>query len=402
MSRRPRTIPANAYAPKYKMATEEFVRRKPRKRRAPAKRTYVSSGAAYKRPTKKAVTRKYPSSKSGLGVKLDIPECSMHYIKSLYNPWSVPAGVCIPCDLFPLPSQKVMVKRRFTVTLSSNGCGFAIFAPATANDLGFVTYSAAGSTGGVSSAFNSGASWTTSNAAFSDLPYSSTDIITNLQIQARIVAFGARARYVGIEDKRGGSYIAFEEQDHQDLYADASNNTIDLVKAYHNAYVTSPRGDGQWDVSVCYSGPVQPQEIDFVNYTAYPLRPSGNITSSSVSPMVLCFAGTSDMAGGLVDVEACLHVEYIGRKVPGKTISHADTATYGKVLEVTKEQAAISTLRPETESTGLAHFVAKVAEAIPKVVKVGSAVVSAATAVATGNPALAIPSIAAIAASAAN
>lgn len=290
-----------------------------------------------------------------------------------------------------------MVKKRFTVTLSSNGCGFVIMSPSICNDRGFASYSTTGSLGGVTNPFNAGAgSWTLAGAFFTDLPYTAADILTNAQIQGRVVAFGARARYVGIEDKRGGSYIALEEQDHQDLFSDPLSNTIDLVKAYHNAYVTSPRGDGEWDVSVCYSGPVQPSEIDFVNYTAYPLRPSGNVSTSSINPLVLCFAGTSDMAGGLVDIEVAMHVEYIGKKVPGKTVSHADTMTYGKVLETTKEVAAVTTLRPENEASGLSQFFSKVAEAAPKIYQFGQAAFGAATAVATGNPLAAIPGLLAI------
>jgi len=374
-----KNLPLNSYAPKSQMATEEYVRRQNRRIvKAPKKRT------TYKTPQRRRVYRRYPHKRSANNaIKLEIPECSAHYIKSLYNPWSTPAGVCIPCDLFPLPSQKVMVKRRFTVTLSSNGCGFCTFSPSITSNLGFGTYTTAGSTGGVNSLFNNGAAWTTSSIAFADLPYTSTDVITNAQIQGRIVAFGARARYIGVEDKRGGSYISLEEQDHQDLYADVNNNTIDLVKAFHNAWVTSPRGDGEWDVSVCYSGPVQPGEIDFVNFSSYPLRPSGNVSTNAIAPFILCFAGTSDMAGQLVDVECCMHVEYIGKKVPGKTVSHADTATYGKVLETTKETAAITSLRPQLQADGWGKFVQKVAQTIPKIIEV---VGGAAASVATGNP----------------
>lgn len=303
----------------------------------------------------------------------------MHYLKSLYNPWAVPAGVCIPCDLFPMPSQKVMVKKRFTVTLSSNGCGWVMMSPSIASDQATATYVTAGSTGGVTSAFNAGGSWTVAEAYFTDLPYTLADIETNKQIQGRVVAFGARARYIGVEDKRGGAYISLEEQDHQDLYADANSNTIDKVKSFANAYVTAPRGDGNWDVAVCYSGPTNPHEIDFVT-TTYPVTPA---VGADASPLVLCFAGSSDMAGQIVDIELAMHVEYIGKKVPGKTVSHADSRTYGKVLETTKEQAASSTLRPELAESGFASFVRKVIDIAPKVLSVGMGLASS---IASGNP----------------
>lgn len=236
-------------APRSIMATEEYVRRTDYKK--PTKR--------YKRPAKKAVKRRYNySRRSNNAIQIDIPECSQHYIKALYDPWNVPAGVCIPCDLFPLPSQKVMVKKRFTVTLSSNGCGFVVFNGSMANDIGCATYSTAGSVGGVDSAFNAGASWTVADALFDTLPYSNADIVTNKTVQARLVAAGIRARYVGIEDKRGGSYISCEEQDHQDLYINTQYNTINKLKGISNTYVTAPQGDGNWDISACYSGPIKP------------------------------------------------------------------------------------------------------------------------------------------------
>jgi len=369
-------LPAYTSAPSDVMATEGYVRRTDMVRKksaaAPAKRA--------RQPAKRTVKRKYAYSRRPNGaIQIEIPECSQHYIKSLYNPWNVPAGVCIPCDLFPLPSQKVMVKKRFSVTLSSNGCGWVVLAPNIASDSPTGAYSTAGSTGGMDSAFNAGASWTTTSIYFDTLPYTEADIVTDKTVQGRVVAIGCRARYVGVEDKRGGTYVSIEEQDHQDLYANSIYNTINKIKSMQNAYITSPRGDGEWDIAVCYSGPTAPHEIDFQS----DVNPLGPSVSEATNFLGLFFGGTSDMAGQLVDVEIAYHVEYVGRKVPGKTVSHADTKTYGKVLETVKEAAAIAPIEPSQLSSGFSTFISKVAESAPKLINFA---MGAASTIATGNP----------------
>lgn len=357
------------------MATEKSVRRT-----EAAKAKSYNRKPASRRYAKKVVKRKYNySRKPNNAIQIDIPECSQHYIRALYDPWTIPAGVCIPCDLFPLPSQKIMVKKRFSVTLSTNGCGWVILSGSLANDIAGGTYTTAGSLGGVDSAFDAGASWTTASITFDTLPYSNADLVTNKLVQGRLVAMGVRARYVGVEDKRGGTYISMEEQDHQDIVANTSFNTINKIKSVPNAYISSPQGDGSWDITCCYSGPVAPHEIEFQS-DAYPCGPEA---ASGTSFMGVFFAGTSDMAGQLVDVEVIQHVEYVGRKVPGKTVSHADTKTYGKVLETVKEQAAIQPLEPSALASGFTQFINKVAEAAPKLITLGMGAIQS---IASENP----------------
>jgi len=272
-----------------------------------------------------------------------------------------------------------MVKKRFTVTLSSNGCGWVLVNGSIANDIACGAYSTAGSVGGVDSAFNAGASWTATDILLDTLPYDEADLVTNKTVQGRVVALGLRARYVGVEDKRGGTYISIEEQDHQDLFANSNFNTINKIKSIPNAYISAPQGDGKWDTAACYSGPVSSHEIDFQS-DAFPLGPD---VADGANFIGLMFAGSADMAGQLVDVELCQHIEYVGRKVPGKTPSHADTKTYGKVLETVKESAAIAPIEPSQFSSGFTTFVNKVIEAAPKMISLAA---GAASSIATGNP----------------
>lgn len=374
-----RDLKTEPYASRNVMATTPYVARAQFRKTA---RRAVGARSSNKRPYRRRYVRKSQSNRGksqNQGLRIEIPDCSQHYIKALYNPYDVPAGVCIPCDLFPLPSQKVMVKQRFTVKLTTNGCAFVNLAPSIANDVASGSYTTDG-VGNTTSVFTAGASWTQTEIFFANLPYSNADIETNKQVSGRIVAFGVRARYIGLEEKRGGAYISLEEQDHQDIYANTSYNTIDKIKSFPNAYVTSPKGDGTWDVSVGYSGPINPFEMEFVN-DVYPIKPTAG--STDVNPMILCFSGTTDMAGQIIDCEACIHVEYIGKKVPGKTVSHADSSSYGKVIETTKEAAAVGEFLPENRQKGFMSFMSKMAETVPKLITLGGGLISS---IATGNP----------------
>jgi hypothetical protein len=41
-----------------------------------------------------------------------VPECVHHFIHAMADPFEAPAGACLPCDLFPLPSAKYKVFAR--------------------------------------------------------------------------------------------------------------------------------------------------------------------------------------------------------------------------------------------------------------------------------------------------
>jgi len=344
------------------------------------KQKKTSPRKAYKKPAKKVVKRKYNYTRQpNNAIQIDIPECSQHYIKSLYDPWQTIAGVCIPCDLFPLPSQKVKVTKRFSLKLSSNGCGWVTLAPSLASDYSAGAYNAnnEGNAGDADSLFNAAGSWGTTPLYFTDLPYTVAELETEKSVQGRVVAAGIRAKYAGTELNRGGSYVALEEQDHQDLYATTNFNSINFVRSFSNAYITSPKSESDWDISVSYSGPINPDEIDFQGTPA----PLGLSTSDNF--MILCFSGSTAMAGEMIEVEVCQHVEYIGKKAVGKTVSHADTKTYGKVLETTKEQAAVAPIKPSGFAEGFRTFIDKVIQAAPKLINVA---MGAGTLLTTGNP----------------
>lgn len=356
-------------------ATDPYVRRKVK---------YSSRTASYKRKQKKTVKRRYPvrrATPESKAIQIELPDCSQHYIKALYNPFDVDAGVCIPCDLFPLPSQKCKASIRGTFNLSTTGFGFIAMAPSVANDKYSVWYTTTTSVGGASTAINAFTNTVTLPAA--RLPYTEAQILTNKQVSARVVAAGVRVRYSGKEQDRSGLYSALEEQDHLSLDLE----TIYQIQSnYSNTYTSRPSGDGNWDACVCYSGPTAPHMLDFIN-DSYPIcsDPAANYPAF----IIAC----QGQAGDLIEFEYSVHVEYIGKVVEHKTMSHADSKTYGKVLETTKAMAAEQPIKPELAESGFSQFVQKVIDSAPKLVSIANSAFGAmqtAGGLLTGNPALAM------------
>ena len=335
----------------------------------------------YRAPARNYKSRTNYSSyarKSNLSKQLSvpIPECSMHYIKALFDPASTPAGVCIPTGEFPIPSQKIKSTFRGVLQLGTTGYGYVTMAPSPWNDITTFSVTTSASVGGASTALNAFTNLGT--GSYSQLPYADADR-SAATVQARVVAVDLRVRYAGTESGRSGLYVACEEQDLQSLNAKSYNSIKDIP----NAYTTRPSGDGSWDACVSYSGPVAPGNYEYSD-ASYPLVGTGGSTST---PFVIVMQG---QASDNIEFESTIHIEYIGTKVQGKTKSHADPQTYGKVLESTKTISATEPLRPEGFTKGFGDFVRAVADAAPKIIQVGMGVASS---LATGNP---IPAIAGV------
>jgi len=77
------------------------------------------------------------------------------------------------------------------------------------------------------------------------------------------------------------------------------------------------------------------------------------------------------LAADPFEFEITQHIEYIGTKVQGKTMSHADPTTYGKVLETSKTVAAIKPVTPEEGPSAFQKFIKSVVDAAPKLINVG-------------------------------
>lgn len=347
----------------------------------PYKRRYANASkkrtAAYRAPAKarKSTTpRASYARKSAMSKRLQvtIPECSIHYIDAIFDPFDTPCGVCIPCDLFPLPSQKVKTTFRGVGNLGTTGYGFVVVNPATVNDIAGVITTTSTSVGGATTALN--AFTNTGNGLFTQLPYTAANLVGNT-LQTRVVAVGMRVRYSGTEMGRSGLYVACEEQDLGTL----NTSTYNQIKDIPNAYTTRPAGDGTWDSVVCYSGPITPGTLEFVK-SANPLATAG------VYPFAIVMQG---VAGDPFEIEIVEHIEYIGTMVQGKTMSHADPTTYGKILETSKSVSAVKTITPDEGPSAFQKFVNSVVQAAPKLINFG---VGIATSLATENP---LPALAA-------
>lgn len=328
---------------------------------------------AYRAPAKVAPRRRAQPRTNTISKQLavKIPECSTHYIQALFDPFSVSAGVCIPADVFPLPSQKVKVFNRGTINLGTTGFGFIGLAPTPWSDLQCITATTSTSVGNAATLF--GAYTNLGSGSFSQLPYTNADRLAN-SVQARVVASGLRVRYAGTENNRQGLYVALEEQDHADTLAGLSFNT---ARTTPQAGTMRPSGDGSWDQTVCLSGPMSPQEFEFTTLQ-YPIN---NLTTgTAISPLVICMQGG---AGDAIEYEAVIHIEYIGSKIPGKTASHADSVSYGKVIQAVKEVSAIKPVAPNVFKEGWNKFTSYLAESLPQIVSTGAQLIGGAI---TRNP----------------
>jgi hypothetical protein len=285
-----------------------------------------------------------------------IPECVHHFMHALVDPFEAPAGACLPCDLFPLPSSKFKVFVRGRMNLGTSGIGFAVLTPTAANDSSFLQTTTS------TSVLPSNAALTTAtnlqNLLCTQNQFIGGSFGAN-QVAVRLVSFGLRAKYVGQLMDRNGVVTAYEDPDHQD----ARRFSYDQLNS--NPYSDIHRvGSEQWDASVCSSGPVTPGEVEFLN-TNYPL-------GSTTAPIVLAVSG---VAGDLYEVEGYCHYELIGLLVPNKTKSHAEPGFFGKVIEAAKSITDSGPLSPSKGPSLWERFTSSVREGLPQIVgTIGNAI----------------------------
>lgn len=329
--------------------------------RTQSKRSAATNTAAMIRKprgnyAKRNVKRRYPKSQRKAMIsanRMAIAPCTLHYFKALHNPFTTPAGVCIPDGQFPLPSQKAHAVLKGQFQCGTTGYGFISFAPCAANNLPTLTVSSSASVGSSATLFS--AYTNTGTGVFSRLPYTQADIQTTGDITSRVVAAGVRIRYAGAEQTRSGIIAGFEDQDHLDAQTRESFNTL---LAQVNSASRRPSGDGDWDMSVCYSGPTAPNMVDFVS-TPYPIKPVAG--GADVTPIVIAIQG---VAGDSYEFEAAIHVEYIGRKASGKTPTHSDNAGYNHALQAVKSTAAQKPLQPDDAGIDWKKYMGYAKEAI--------------------------------------
>jgi len=293
-----------------------------------------------------------------LGLSYKIPECAEHYLSALVNPYDTPAGVCIPSDLFPLPSSKVKAFCRGRMNLGTSGIGWVALRPSVVNDQATIIHTTSASVGTTSTDASAFSNLGTQNVAM--LPYSEAPIIAG-QVGARTVSYGLRLKYIGPLMSRNGVATSYEDPDH----LNATRFSYDVLNG--NPYSTIRRiGSEDWDSEVSYSGPTHPSDVEFQS-DGCPLTPG----TGAVSLAIIMVSG---VAGDVYEYEYYTHIEYIGTLVVNKTRSHADGVAFGKALEAVKGQAAEGSVTRETGPSVWERFKKLIFNNIPQIVQIGAGI----------------------------
>jgi len=168
--------------PKASMATESYVRRtKPY-----AKKAYSKKTPSAQRYNKYPVTKSYVAKpRAPPRVAMKVSDCAMRYMATMCNPFEAEPGACVPCDLFPLPSQKIRAFTRGTFQLGTTGFGFIQYNPCAGNDAACATFST--STSVMTSTTALSAVTNTATTLFTSLPYTAAQITTAVSVQSRVV-----------------------------------------------------------------------------------------------------------------------------------------------------------------------------------------------------------------------
>lgn len=293
------------------------------------------------------------ASKQELAIR--VPECVHHFMHALADPFEAHAGACLPCDLFPLPSGKYKTFVRARMQLGTAGIGWVSMTPTGTNDSSLIQYTQATSV--ISTSALLSATTNIASSLCTQNPYTTAQF-NSLGVAIRPVAYGLRAKYVGQLMDRNGVITAFEDPDHQDT----RRFSYDTLNS--NPYSDIHRvGSEQWDAAVCSSGPVTPEETEFLN-TNYPLGLG--------APLILVVSG---VAGDLYEVEGYIHYELIGTLVANKSKSHAEPTFFGKVVEAAKSITDSGPLSPSKAPSLWSQFTSSIREGLPMLVStVGNAI----------------------------
>jgi hypothetical protein len=288
-----------------------------------------------------------------------VPECAEHYFNALCDPFNVPTGVCIPADLFPIPSQKCRTFVRGTFNLGTTGFGYIAFNPALANDVACTASTTSASIGNTGTTFSA---YTATNAVnMTQLPYTAAQLAAGT-VKGRIAAFGIRVKYIGKLMDSNGICVSFEDPDHRDVLTNYNYSTLNA-----NPYTTVDRvyTGNHWDKAVCYSGPTTISDYEF---------------SAVNQPLLTTFmiVAISGVAGDLYEFEIYQHTEYLGQIVVGKSFSHADPTSFGKVLETVKAATINKPLEPVFAPTLWERFKQKLSDSLPHLISGGKAVIESA------------------------
>lgn len=341
------------------MASDRFVQggKAPRKRAAPKKRKA--------QPKRIRAGPQFARDANGVKAVIRSPVCTTMYLHSLMDPFTAPAGACLPSDLFPLPSQKVKVFTRGTCVLGTTGFGFISVIPTAASDAaGSGVSAAAWATTATSVMANNtalNAVTNTQDFIYADNPFTNAELVTTNVAQVRLVALGLRLRYTGTEAGRNGVISTFESPDHTTV---AGMNSI-FIRSHSTVRTYRPTGDGEW-ISIVYSGPSVASELTFLGRN--PIVGSGVLTTGSG---IMC-AIIQGVAADAYEFECFEHYEAIGVNSSGKTQSDADAFSFAKAQEAAKDIAGQQSLSVQEGPKVIGEYVNKLVGALPFMIETGS------------------------------
>jgi hypothetical protein len=287
-----------------------------------------------------------------------IPHCAMDYFSSLAAPFETPGGVCIPAEVFPLPSQKIKTFLKGRFQAGTTGIGFITVSPIVTNSGAVITSSTALSVGAPATQFN--AFTAVQTLTMPQFPFDEV-ARTAGGYNSRIVSYGIRIKYIGKLMDRNGVTTSLEEPDHKNMYSlTTTPSNLDRVNGHPQSHLSRVGGE-VWDSEIFYSGPVSPAEIEFSN-TPFPL---GQYIS------IICVQGEP---GDSYEFEYVQHTEVIGTLAIAKTPSHADPATFGKVLESAKTTAIDGPLSTQNSPSFFKRFMDGARELGPAILSGGKMV----------------------------
>lgn len=296
-----------------------------------------------------------------------LSECAAKYAIAVAAPWDPRAiGVCVP--KWPaIPSQKLRLFTRFTVTTNSNGFAFVYYTPTIASNGNAGWYSSA-AFGGTQGFFTTTATGVTSTAgvfpiAMDNAPYTVANLTgvrggTQNTVRGRVVSSAISVQYTGTVFNEGGLYYLRTDPAHQNMY----NISLTQFGTYGDAKILPITRRKEWLVD----GPANENETEYAT-NPYAQGSSSADTLSQVSPW--CNAevlSPADTTGGFANpgatnviyitsspnnsfqVEIVTHVEYVGQIATTMlTPSHADTLGFQAVAVAQKQATA-------TNATGVA------------------------------------------------
>jgi len=285
-----------------------------------------------------------------------LSNCAQLYLHALVNPFTPLPTSELPCipDFITLPSNKVQVSVRGTMTLGTEGFGYVLLDP-------FAMINNENSTVGANtdypllyttSAFvNANVNYLPAAgslpvgvvAAASNTPYSSAAQPLSTG-DVRLVGCGLRVRYSGSELYRGGSATLYRSQGNQSV-----PNGVSIATLLTSQLAVQAPIKRQW-IQVNYS-PDAASQVDYQNFGT-----TFDSLGTGVSHFSLLIAIQAPvLSGGLsqqtYDFEANAYFEVLGQNVP-LTPSHCDPVGTG-AIRTALSVARLSTAPPEQQERGM-------------------------------------------------